>query len=115
MRDYGLSTREVAEIIGRSPNTVREYRARHGSTIPEHLLWLLEIEVEEMTPIDGRWVNSAQAARAAGVTRQAIAQAVRGGALRAIRRDRAIRIRVEDLLDWAELARHPVDERLLEG
>jgi len=42
MAEHGVSTVEVAEMLGRSPNTVRQWRSIKEQHIPDHMLRLLD-------------------------------------------------------------------------
>lgn len=52
MAQNNLSCRDVAEITGRTENTVRIWRCKHGArVIPEHTLRLLEAELKLATKV----------------------------------------------------------------
>lgn len=42
MADHGINSVEVAEMLGRSPNTVRQWRSVKEQHIPDHMLNLLD-------------------------------------------------------------------------
>lgn len=47
MRDKGLNARQIGELIGRSPKTVRNWRSSRDRTIPENTLAVLRAKLAE--------------------------------------------------------------------
>jgi transposase len=48
MRDHDMSAREVGDMLGRTPHTIRVWRSKYDERIiPDHALQLLKFKLAE--------------------------------------------------------------------